>query len=88
MRFGAPVWPFKWDTPYDEAIRRISSLGFRAVELIAWDRDALDAYYTPETIKQLRSVIEGEGLVLSQFVSTPGKMASPIPRSGPHPWHT
>jgi sugar phosphate isomerase/epimerase len=80
MRFGAPVWPFKWDTPYDEAIKRIGSLGFRAVELIAWDRDALDTYYTPETIKQLRSVIEGEGLVLSQFVSTPGKMASRDPK--------
>lgn len=76
MRFGAPVWPFKWDTPYDDAIRRISSLGFRAVELIAWTRDELETYYTPGTIKDLRSIIEGEGLVLSQFVSTPRTMSS------------
>jgi sugar phosphate isomerase/epimerase len=80
MRFGAPVWPFKWDTPYDEAVKRISSLGFRAVELIAWTREELDSYYTPETIKGLRSIIDGEGLVLSQFVSSPRKMASGDPR--------
>jgi sugar phosphate isomerase/epimerase len=80
MKFGAPVWPFKWDTPYDDAIRRISRLGFRAVELIAWNKEALDSYYTPETIKQLRTVLDGEGLVLSQFVSTPPAMASADPK--------
>jgi len=79
MRFGAPVWPFKWDQPYDTAIKRISQLGFRAVELIAWDRELLDTYYTPATIKDLRGIIDGEGLVLSQFVSTPPRMASPDP---------
>ena len=36
MRLGAPVWPFQWNPPYEEAIRRIASLGFRSVELIAW----------------------------------------------------
>ena len=42
MRVGASVWPFQWEPPYEEALRRIARLGFRAVELIAWDRDALD----------------------------------------------
>ena len=87
MRFGAPVWPFKWDTPYDDAIKRISSLGFRAVELIAWTKDELETYYTPGTIKDLRSIIEGEGLVLSQFVSTPRTMSSTDARRRLSRWH-
>ena len=36
MFFGAPVWPCKWHPPYDDAIKRIASLGFQGVELIAW----------------------------------------------------
>lgn len=76
MRFGAPVWPFKWDHPYDQTVRRIARLGFRAVELIGWSREALDSYYTPSTVKSLRSLLDGEGLVLSQFVSTPSGLAS------------
>ena len=80
MKFGASIWPFKWDTPYDDAIRRIAGLGFKAIELIAWNRQVLDEYYTPQTIKHLRSIIEGEGLVLSEFVSTPEGMASPEKR--------
>ena len=84
MRFGAPVWPFKWDQPYDDAVRRISRLGVRAVELIGWTRRSLDEYYRPSTIANLRAIVEGEGLVLSQFVSTPAKMASgdPAERAG------
>jgi len=76
MKFGASIWPFRWDTPYDEAIRRIAALGFKAIELIAWNREVLDSYYTPQEIKKLRDVIASEGLELSEFVSTPSKMAS------------
>src|SRR5581483_9267117 len=77
MRFGASVWPFQWEPPYEEALRRIAGLGFRAVELIAWDRATLDDYYTPSRIAALRSLLDGEGLVLSEFVSTPPGLASP-----------
>jgi len=77
MRFGASVWPFQWDAPYDDGIRRIAKLGFTAIELIAWSREALEEYYTPATIKHLRDVLADEGLVLSEFVSTPRGMASP-----------
>jgi sugar phosphate isomerase/epimerase len=76
MRFGAPVWPFKWEEPYDGAIRRIRGLGFRAVELIGWKPETLDTYYTPRTIQELRSVLDGEGMMLSQFVANPGELAS------------
>jgi sugar phosphate isomerase/epimerase len=77
MKFGASIWPFKWDTPYDDAIERIAGLGFKAIELIAWNREALDEYYTPQTIKHLKSLIADKGLILSEFVSTPKGMASP-----------
>jgi len=76
MRFGASVWPFQWEPPYEEALRRIARLGFHAVELIAWDRATLDDYYTPARIAALRSVLDGEGLALSEFVFTPPGLAS------------
>src|SRR5262245_45681748 len=79
MKFGACVWPFQWEPPYEAAIRRIASLGFRAIELIAWDRQTLDDYYTPQRIQALRRLLADEGLELSEFVSTPPGMASPDP---------
>src|SRR5712692_8554690 len=79
MRFGASVWPFQWEPPCDAALRRIAALGFTAVELIAWDRDALDTYYTPGRIDELRAVLDGEGLLLSEFVSTPRGLSSADP---------
>src|SRR4051812_1464521 len=77
MRLGAAVWPFQWQPPYEEAVRRIAGLGFRAVELIAWDREALASYYTPARIRELRALIADLGLELSEFVSTAGGMVSP-----------
>ena len=79
MQFGASIWPFKWDTPYEQTIPRIAKLGFKAIELIAWDQATLNDYYTPARIKELRSIIETEGLELSEFVSTPRGMADPDP---------
>ena len=77
MKFGACVWPFQWKIPYEDTVRRIAGLGFRAVELIAWDRDMLEEYYTPQRIRDLRKLLADEGLELSEFVSTPPGMASP-----------
>jgi sugar phosphate isomerase/epimerase len=79
MKFGACVWPFQWEPPYETAIRRIAGLGFRAIELIAWDRQTLDDYYTPQRVQALRRLLADEGLELSEFVSTPPGMASPDP---------
>jgi sugar phosphate isomerase/epimerase len=81
MKFGACVWPFQWEPPYEATIRRIAGLGFRAVELIAWDRQALDDYYTPQRVQALRRLLADEGLELSEFVSTPPGMASPDARA-------
>lgn len=80
MQLGASVWPFQWDPPYDAALRRIAGLGFTAVELIAWDRETLDSHYTPGRIAEMRAVLDGEGLTLSEFVSTPPGLASADPQ--------
>jgi len=84
MQFGASVWPFQWEPPYEEALRRIARLGFRAVELIAWDRDTLDTYYTPARTAALRALLDGEGLRLSEFVYTE---ASELRIQGHNPVH-
>jgi len=68
MRFGASIWPWRWDSPYNKAIERIGNAGFRATELIAWNRAALDEYYTPSIIATLRSVLAKNNMLLSQFV--------------------
>ncbi len=77
MKFGTTVWTYQWRPPYEDALRRIARLGFRAVELIAWDQAVLDSYYTPAKIKELRALLGDLGLELSEFVSTPEGMASP-----------
>lgn len=79
MRFGASIWPWKWDTPYDEAIHRVGRAGFGATELIAWNEEALGQYYTPDVIELLRDALEEEGMVLSQFVVNNGGAASADP---------
>jgi len=76
MKFGACVWPFRWVPPYEHNVRRIAKLGFKGVELIAWDRRVLDEYYTPKRIKDLGELLESLGLELTEFVSTPRGMAS------------
>lgn len=77
MKFGTTIWTYQWHPPYDNALHRIADLGFRAVELIAWNRETLETYYTPATIKSLRALLADLGLELSEFVSTPEGMASP-----------
>lgn len=76
MKLGAPVWPFQWHPPYEDAVRRIAALGFRNVELIAWNREALRDYYTPERVRSLRAMMDDLGLTLSEFVSSAAAMAS------------
>lgn len=76
MRFGAAVWPFQWDPPYDKAVEHIASLGFEAVELIIWDNESFDYYSAVETAK-LRRLLDNAGLELSQLVHSPRGLASP-----------
>ena len=76
MRVGCTVWPVRWSPPYEGAVKRIAKLGFKCVELIAWDRKTLDRYYTTKKIKELKELMDSLGLELTEFVSTPEGMAS------------
>jgi len=78
MKFGASVWPFRWDPPYDDEVRRIAKLGFKAVELIVWNEEFLE-YYTPQKIRELRDLVASEGLEISQFVNNPKGVSSDDP---------
>ena len=68
MRFAAPVWPFQWNPPYEDAIRRMAGLGFRQVELIAWSREASPSITPPHRVRELRSLMSRPGRVVSEFV--------------------
>jgi len=75
MKFGASSWPFQWDPPYENCIKKVASLGFKAIELIAWNEQYLTEYYTPAKVSELKRCLDGEGIELSQFVSTPGGLS-------------
>ena len=77
MKFGASSWPFQWEPPYEDCIRRVASLGFKAIELIGWNVDFLNNYYTPAKIRELKSCLDGEGLMISQFVHSPRELSNP-----------
>jgi sugar phosphate isomerase/epimerase len=76
MRFGASIWPWRWEFPYDKAIQRIGKAGFRATELIAWTPETLAEYYTPATVATLRNILADADVVLSQFVVVNREAAS------------
>ncbi len=76
LKLGCTVWPVRWAPPYEDAIRRITELGFKGIELIAWNNKVLDEYYTRKRIRELKELIGSSGLELTEFVSTPRGMAS------------
>ncbi|MEM1582707.1 MAG: sugar phosphate isomerase/epimerase [Candidatus Bathyarchaeia archaeon] len=76
MRFGCCVWTICWKAPYEDAIKRIARLGFKGVELIAWDKKTLDEYYTPKKIRELKELVSSLGMEITEFVSTPRGMSS------------
>ena len=71
MKFGASSWPFQWDPPYEDAIRRVAGVGFKAIELIAWNVDFLENYWTKSKIADMKKELRNSGISLSQFVHTP-----------------
>ena len=71
VQFGASIWPFQWVPPYEDGIKRLAGLGFKHTELIAWNRQTLDEYYTAERIRSLRALIADQGMGLSEFVHSP-----------------
>ena len=76
MRFGASSWPFQWEPPYEDAIRRIAGAGFKAIELIAWSADYLNNYWSTAKIADMKRELANSGIGLSQFVHTPHDLSS------------
>ena len=64
--FGSPIWTFNWNPPYAAPLRRLAATGCKGFELTAWSVDML-GYYTDETIRELKSIADGEGLTLTNF---------------------
>ena len=64
--FGSPIWTFNWNPPYAAPLRRLAATGCKGFELTAWSVEML-GYYTDETIRELRSIADGEGLTLTNF---------------------
>lgn len=64
--FGSPIWTFNWNPPYAAPLRRLAATGCKGFELTAWSVDML-GYYTDETIRELKSTADGEGLTLTNF---------------------
>jgi len=75
VQFGVAIWPFQWSPPYEDGLLRVRGLGFRNVELIAWNRDILVEYYTPHRVAALVRLMADEGLALSEFVFSPAGIA-------------
>jgi sugar phosphate isomerase/epimerase len=71
MYFGTPVWPLKWDSPYDGTIKRIHELGFKGVELIGWNVPKMTEYYTKDTVAALKKLVADLGMVITNFNHTP-----------------
>jgi sugar phosphate isomerase/epimerase len=76
MIIGSCTWPIKWFPPYDEAIKDVARLGFKGVELTAWNNEIVAEYYTPETIRHLRDLIASEGLTLTAVYFSQGDFGS------------
>lgn len=64
--FGSPIWTFNWNPPYAAPLRRLAATDCKGFELTAWSVDML-GYYTDETIRELKSIADGEGLTLTNF---------------------
>ena len=77
MRFGASSWPFQWEPPYEDVIRRVAGFGFKAIELIGWNTEYLNDYWTKAKIADMKASSPDSGIGISQFVHTPHELSQP-----------
>lgn len=76
MYLGASSWVFSWAPPYMDAIKSISKLGLKGVELTIWNNEFMNDYYTKSTNKELKKLIADEGLKLTNLFCLPSNQAS------------
>lgn len=71
MKIGAAVGCFTinhYAPPYEDAVKTIGEMGFDGVELIAFTAEDLNDYYTADRNKNLKAMIDGYGMKLSEFI--------------------
>ncbi|MDQ1281161.1 MAG: hypothetical protein QG670_2425 [Thermoproteota archaeon] len=72
LQLGCVSWVYrgaKPTPPFDESIKAVSQMGFKATSLWAPQPKLLDEYYTNSTVKELRELLESTGLKLVGFTS-------------------
>jgi sugar phosphate isomerase/epimerase len=71
MELGCAVGCFTWphySAPYEDAVRAIGELGFKKIEMIIAESSDIDTYYTPQRIGDLKHLIEGYGMKVSELI--------------------
>ncbi|MDQ1279047.1 MAG: hypothetical protein QG670_307 [Thermoproteota archaeon] len=79
MKLGCVSWVYrsaKPSPPFDDGIKAISQMGFKATSLWASQPKILDEYYTNNTVKELRELLESLGLKILEFTSINFALAS------------
>jgi sugar phosphate isomerase/epimerase len=71
MQLGLSVWTLQIKPPFENTVKRIADLGFKGVELVAWNIEDFDVYYTQQHRRRIREQLDSLGLNLTEFVSTP-----------------
>ena len=70
MKIGCAAWCFtapQYQAPYEDAVRIIGRMGFDAIELIAHNIYDVQQYYTDDTIRGLKDLIQSYNMEISQF---------------------
>jgi protein FrlC len=82
-----PVWVPSY--PLDDVIRRLARIGYDGIEIGAASPHAFPAFTSPERRREIRSVLDGEGIELVSMLPAPGggpgynvASANPLERTG------
>jgi sugar phosphate isomerase/epimerase len=71
MKLGCAVGCFTYphySAPYEEAISTIGEMGFKRLEMIIAESSDIDTYYTSREIKNLKQLIDGYGMEVSELI--------------------
>lgn len=91
MKLGCVSWVHKGtkpSPPFDDGIRAVCQMGFKATSLWASQPKILDEYYTPNTVRGLRELLESSGLKLLEFTSINSELASLNAEESKRGWET
>lgn len=67
---GFPVWVPSY--PLEEAIKRLSRIGYDGIEIGAAAPHAFPDYLSAERRREIRRVLDGEGIAVSSMLPAPG----------------